>query len=674
MAVSPPRIIRDTNEKSLEADENVICIKFNPWRFGTEDELLTGFFTDIAESLDVKLIKTRDNLKKILKKALPSFGEILRAKVAGDAVASFISGPTIDELKKRIESELESAKKRVLILIDDIDRLEKTEIHALFRLVKLTADFKYTSYILAFDKDVVAASLQDRYSSSTEDAGEAFLEKIIQVPLHLPAVEKQVLREFCFEGVEEALNIAEIELTQQQCQEFYRDFTGAFDDCLTTPRKARLYGNTLMFSLPILQGEVNPVDLMFVEAIRVFCPSLYEVLRINKPLFTGLLGDSQYTNNNENENIKNLIDKALKSGRNINKEGFISLLKSMFPKIQSVYLNTGYGYGSDSYKKWAKGKRVCSPDYYSRYFAYGIPKGDISDKAIQDLSDNCEKWVDPFDLENNPLNEFLTAATAETLINKLRNRASEISSDASISLAIAVAQKSDVIPNPDVLSRWTLPFSQAAMLISDLVQNLEKTSRLDFAKKCIDSASSLEFKSQIFRYLKSEQEDKPEKDVFSNSDIDEIGRHLAQVFAQILEKNIDITQLPSESIPTIFHTLNKFICNNYVNDYVTKLISIKPEAIIRILSSYVPTEWTIGSSVSRKSDFDRTAYDRLTSVLDASIIFNVIKHNFSDSMNDSERFPRVYNDDAKKDLLFLQQFIWIHKRVLNEQQSMEELD
>lgn len=31
-------------EKSLESDENVICIKFNPWRFGTEDELLTGFF------------------------------------------------------------------------------------------------------------------------------------------------------------------------------------------------------------------------------------------------------------------------------------------------------------------------------------------------------------------------------------------------------------------------------------------------------------------------------------------------------------------------------------------------------------------------------------------------------------------------------------------------------
>ena len=190
--------------------------------------------------------------------------------------------------KKRIEKELETAQRRVLILIDDVDRLEKSEIHALFRLVKLTADFKYTSYILAFDKDVVAASLQDRYSSTVSNAGEAFLEKIIQVPLHLPVVEKQILREFCFQAVDESISLAGISLSEHQVQEFARNFICAFDDCLTTPRKAKLYGNILLFSLPILQGEVNPVDLMLIEGIRIFCPSLYETIRANKALFTGI--------------------------------------------------------------------------------------------------------------------------------------------------------------------------------------------------------------------------------------------------------------------------------------------------------------------------------------------------------------------------------------------------
>ena len=46
--------------------------------------------------------------------------------------------------------------------------------------------------------------------------------------------------------------IVKTPVSQQQVQKFVRDFSSAFDDCLTTPRKAKLYGNTLMFSLPIL--------------------------------------------------------------------------------------------------------------------------------------------------------------------------------------------------------------------------------------------------------------------------------------------------------------------------------------------------------------------------------------------------------------------------------------
>jgi len=657
-------------EKSLNSDKNVICIKFNPWRFGTEEELLTGFFFDIAEALDAELIKTGDNLKNFVKKAALGAGAIMGAKGAGDAVGAFISGPNINVLKKRIEKELESAQRRVLILVDDVDRLEKTEIHALFRLVKLTADFKYTSYILAFDKDVVASSLQDRFSSAAENAGEAFLEKIIQVPLHLPAVEKQVLREFCFQGVDEAINIAGITLSQQQEQEFVRDFSSAFDDCLTTPRKAKLYGNTLMFSLPILQGEVNPVDLMLVEGIRVFCPSLYEVLRTNKSRFTGTFRDSHYSNNdNEKDQIKNLVNDALDAGKNINKAGFIDLLKNMFPKLQSVYGNMGYG--SDWYEKWNNAQRICSENYYSRYFTYAIPRGDISDQVIQGLSDDCEKWNMAFDRESNPLNEILSPASSETLIKKLRHKSGGINAAASIALAVAITQKSDEISNPEVLFSWTTPFSQAAMLVSDLIQNLPKLERIDLAKKCIDIASILEFKLEVFRWLKREDEDKPEKDAFSEKNIDEIGKHLGKVIADRFKEKKDITQLAPTSIPTIFWTLNKFVEKGFVNDHVADLILKDPESLIRIIDAYVPTAWGAESGVSHKSDFERDQYNSLTSVLDPSTVLCAIEKYFPKAMNVSDDFPRLYDDDAEKGLLFLEQFVWLHQYVLRESESQD---
>lgn len=508
-----------------------------------------------------------------------------------------------------------------------MDRLEKTEIHALFRLVKLTADFKFTSYILAFDKDVVAASLQDRYSSASEISGEAFLEKIIQVPLNLPAVEKKVLREFCFQGVEEALDIAGITLSEQQVQEFVRDFSVAFDDCLTTPRKAKLYGNILMFSLPILQGEVNPVDLMLLEGIRVFCPSLYEVLRVNKTLFTGAFRDSSYSRKDgEKEYIKNLVDNALNCGKNINKVGFVELLKNMFPKLQSVHGNMSYG--SDWYNRWNNGQRICSENYYSRYFTYAIPRGDVSDKEIQELTDNSEKWEKTFDLERNPLNGIISAASAETLIKKLRNKSGDMNAGASFAMAVAIAQKSHEIPNPEVLYSWMTPFSQASMLVSDLIQNIQKSDRIDLAKTCIKSASVLEFKLEIFRWLKREDENKPEKNAFSEVCIEEIGKCLGRLIADKVENDEDITKVAPKSIPTIFYTLNKYVRDGYVNDYVAGLISRDPKSLVRIIESYVPTAWGMESGVSHKADFERDQYNSLASVLDASIVLSSIQEHF----------------------------------------------
>lgn len=658
-------------EKSLEADENVICIKFNPWRFGTEEELLTGFFFDIAEALDAELIKTEDKLKDFVKKMAPGAGAILGVKGAGDAVGSFISGPDINELKKRIETELESVKRRVLILVDDVDRLEKTEIHALFRLVKLTADFKYTSYILAFDKDVVAAALQDRYSSTVHNAGEAFLEKIIQVPLHLPAVEKQVLREFCFQGVDEAIDLAGVSLSEQQVQEFVRDFSSAFDDCLTTPRKAKLYGNTLLFSLPILQGEVNPVDLMLLEGIRVFCPSLYEIIRVNKALFTGTFRDRQHSNNDaEKEIIKTTVDGAISAGNNINRDGFISLLKNMFPKLQAVYENMNYG--SDWYEKWNKGQRICSENYFSRYFTYAIPKGDIPDKAVLDLSSDSESWQAPFDEGNNPLNQYLDDKNSETLIKKLRHKASEINSAASYSLAIAISQKSTGFPNPNVLYNWTVPFSQAAMLISDLIQNVDATNREELACKCIDFTPTIEFKLEIFRWLKREEEDKPEKDAFMESSINEIGKHLSKSITSYLSDESDVTLIAPKSTPTIFYTLNKFVRSDFINDHIKEQVSKDPAVVLRILGSYVPTAWGMKSGISHKSNFERQQYDNLTSELDPSILMEAIEEYFPDLLNISDEFPRIYDDEQDKTHLFAKQFVWLHRYVLKEAEEKSE--
>ena len=658
-------------EKSLEKNDNVICIKFNPWRFGTEEELLTGFFFTIADALDTELVTTGDKFKAFVKRTASDVTSLAGVEGVGNIVSSFISTIDINELRKRVENELQNAKKRILVLIDDVDRLEKTEIHTLFRIVKLTADFKYTSYILAFDKDVVATSLQDRYSSTMHNAGEAFLEKIIQIPLHLPSIEKQVLREFCFQGIDEAVRLAEIDLSQVQIQDFVNSFSYAFDDCLTTPRKAKLYGNILLFALPILKDEVNPVDLMLIEGIRVFCPLLYELLRTNKKLFTGTFTSNIYSNNEqEKDHIKKIIDRTLDKAQNINKESFIYLLKKLFPKLEAVYGNRNYG--SDWYENWNNAQRICSEHYFSRYFTYSIPRNDVSDKLIDKLIYKCEKFNLSFDESENPFNDILNTDNAGTLIRKLRQRDVDLNEASSYSLAIAIAQKNQLFPNPDTLYSFLNPFAQAAMLISSLIQNQSINNREKLACDCIDNSPSLDFKLEIFRWLKRKDDDKPEQEAFSDESINIIGKHLGNSIIEELG-DTDITLVYPNLVSYIFYILNKYVNHNFANDYITKQILKDDLVLVRILESYVPTSWGMESGLPHKSNFEREQYNHLAEVLDTKIIIeNLEKYfpSFFESIEDD--FPRDYDDIKEKSTLFIKQFIWLHKYITKEAEITSE--
>ncbi len=175
-----------------------------------------------------------------------------------------------------------------MVFIDDIDRLDRSEIHAIVRLVKLTAGFDYTTYVLAFDDEVVAAALAERYPGGSErDAGQNFLEKIIQVPLRLPPAHPDALLSLTLEHIGAALHQAATDLTERQKNEFRRYFDPAFLARVRTPRLGKRYANGLAFGLPLVRGEVSVGDFLLIEAVRVIYPKVYKSVRSNRDLFLG---------------------------------------------------------------------------------------------------------------------------------------------------------------------------------------------------------------------------------------------------------------------------------------------------------------------------------------------------------------------------------------------------
>ncbi len=378
---------------NLASNDAMVVRDFNPWRLADDESIFRGFFSILAQaigaSLSTKFEQAKDGAKrwvKYLRLITRAGGLISKSVETADSLLARFSdiarkGDSVglEELRDRIVGLLDGSAKRVIILIDDLDRLDKHETHTLFRLIKACADFPNVCYVLAFDDAAVSKAIGERYGGGDEPAGRAFLEKIIQVPLQLPVAAGEDLRSLCFEQVDRALSAAGLELTKDQVGEFVASFDPGVSIRLTTPRAVKRFGNGLMFALPSLVGETNPVDHLLVEALRAFYPEIYEIVRDNHSDFSGVEED---LHGRESQTPRGavLLEPLLKTMPQDHADAVKALITDLFPRLSSAYAHSSYG--SEWLSSWSAEQRISAPEYCPRYFTFAVPHSDVADLEI----------------------------------------------------------------------------------------------------------------------------------------------------------------------------------------------------------------------------------------------------------------------------------------------------
>jgi predicted KAP-like P-loop ATPase len=487
--------------EELDKHENVEYLRFNPWRFPDEVQLLKHFFNVLAEKIDASIIRTREKISGFIRKyadglaPLSAFG--IDAADAVKAATEAIPDADIEELKRRVEAELIAAKKRIVVIMDDIDRLDKEEVQAVFKLVKLSADFPQTAYILSFDEQMVAAALAEKYGSI--DAGRNFLEKIIQVSLPLPPASPEALMSLTIEGIRTALSLAEIELTDEQHFNFANKFDKAFRSRLGTPRLSKRLANALTFALPLVKGELDPLDLIFIEAIRAFYPTLYSSIRDNEEVYLATILESAHSSEakrNASQEATVLIETALGNLHERQKNAVKEVLQELFPQTGMYGLFRHGSRSVEAESDWTKGKRIASKKYFRRYFTYGVQPHDVSDNEVDRfLGDIQERGVD-FVVEN--LKRFAASGREriENFISKLRLYENELDERAAKTLAMGIALSGGVFPKHVPVDRF-FGFgasAQATMLIRVLLEQIQdQTERENFAIELAERIVPLPF-------------------------------------------------------------------------------------------------------------------------------------------------------------------------------------
>ena len=367
-----------------QQDRKPLVMEFNPWWFSGSGELLRQFLGEFLSTLG-----KHDKYKKVTQSVgnlLGAISIIPYAKTASGLIKQFTKEKPIINIKENIKRILKENNGRFLIIIDDIDRLTPEEIRILFCVIKAVADFPRTSYILAFDKNVIIDALDHQNGKNGKD----YLEKIVQVPFDLPIPEKVRINKI----FTEKLNVILSDTDSAMFDPAYwgNVFFGGIDHFIDTLRKVNQLTNAIIVSYAAVKGEVNPIDFVAIETLRVFCSEIYYLIRSNPEMFVGH-SELPFFDETNKKKIKAFHDDWLKNIPEEEKEILADFLMRIFPRLEAVFKD--HHYAAEFLLEWRKQLRICSPDRFQIYFRFSLPEGKISNdemKTILDLTGDVEAF------------------------------------------------------------------------------------------------------------------------------------------------------------------------------------------------------------------------------------------------------------------------------------------
>jgi hypothetical protein len=383
--------------ETLRGRSDVVVVDFNAWLFSGAQDLLVHFFNELSAVLG----KTRSNTLSAISEKVDRYGKLLRplqyvpvvgsaASATTDAAAAAAqalqlrASPSIQSQRDELRTALAAQRSRIVVLIDDVDRLRPDEIREIVRLVRLVGDFPRISYLLAFDRLKVEAALGDAHPEN----GRAYLEKIVQLVHDLPPLRREDLATALTTAMDAAINAVDHGPFHEDRWPDLR--YRVLDPMFTTLREVRRYANALPLTLRLLGAEVALEDVLILEVIRVQLPDVHALLAGARDELTGVQPPFGLPPEEEMR-AKARVTAILEAGGELG--GVVErMLELLFPASAQVLGATSFAQEFDA--EWRRDRRVADSEVLSIYLAKSLPAGTIPvaevDAALRALGDSGE--------------------------------------------------------------------------------------------------------------------------------------------------------------------------------------------------------------------------------------------------------------------------------------------
>lgn len=382
-------------------------VTFEPWAYQHLESLQLGFFGELASAFDGSDgsgPSVRQRLAKFAHAAAPFASLTAPFGVSGEGVmegfASLLDGDqSLTRERLRLEKTLLEAKRPVLVIIDDVDRLSTDELLLTFKLVRLLGRLPYVHYLLCFDERTLLDVLSRTalVGEQTPSRARDYLEKVVQIRFDVPLLRESDATVLVDEGLSRLSASTDMTLTDAQTSRFASTYFEHIVRHFTTPRTIRRYFAQVEAFAAQLEQEVEPIDFLLIAWIRTMYPGLYD--RIQRNRFELVESPRRLRYEPDTQDYRDVrvafwraaLDKA---GVEVDATADVAaVVGELFPRFRSIW----QGKKVDGSKP--QGLGIADDAYFDRYILFGVPPEDIRDstvrRAIADVvGGESEEWGD----------------------------------------------------------------------------------------------------------------------------------------------------------------------------------------------------------------------------------------------------------------------------------------
>lgn len=391
--------------EEIEKVENPpVVVRFNPWNYPSSDNLITPFLALLSETIQCSArsclaTKTIRSLAKTLKR----YSDVLATTadafkwVPGLSVLAVVfrvfgimgeKTASPDQLKGRLSKLLIDSNTRVLVMIDDLDRLSSSAVRSVFQLVAAEADFPGVNYILVYDLNNVIKALKEVQGCD----GERYLEKIVQVPIELHEPSDGLLTEIFVHELNEFF--AAHELGDEEMNDIERCLMVVARG-IKNVRDLRRLMNVYEVDYAEANNKVAPADLLAMSALRLLASRIVPWVSARRSVLAGgVRGGYEY---NEAEKTRTTfmteIREMLNGDDEVAKYAF-ELLCGMFPRFAN---SCGIRVVGISEALLEINRRIACPEILDRYLSgalesYTFPREDAMRLVRAGSADELEAF------------------------------------------------------------------------------------------------------------------------------------------------------------------------------------------------------------------------------------------------------------------------------------------